>query len=898
MKNYKTINKQPDIDIFQIKKIKLFIEGKIIYMTCSESNNIFIITDNDLFYVIEEGKEKYTNNYKLYPRNKEFKNQKLLKDSHIWHDKLSTHIIIKHKSNVYYYNPYILKEKFREINFTYKNKNIQPYAIAFNNNFYDIFNTGDILLSDYNSNIYNLCIELNDRNKIITDLRLIFSLKPEKNFICHHYINSDGDEEEENEDDFDDLELFKLDKDERILDMKIFYSFENRNSMHGNQNREGINILILVITKNSLFQFYGKESFEKVFKKYSVRKGDILKAYKNFHYNKKFNLNKSRIQLFNQYVPFYNYDQFKRPELLFSCMFPCGYYIGKIDNSAKLVPQNGCIIYNYVKPKEKYLFPIMVCQSIIHIFYLYDDCLLIQNKLTYRICNIIYLKEKYIDIFYNQVMNGIILYSSSNIYKISLDLESRYLWEFYVEIGQYEFSLQALSYEDQYMAPILRKLYADSLFNQKKYNEAADNYAYSDEKFEHVCLRFLKINNIQSLLRYFAIIFYLKYEKNDKNIINDNLNEKDKGNKNNFIEKYLLNTWIFEILIILKYKNKNNKIIPFIREYSRSLSHGINYIDKSSLYFLFKYCNKSNELIEFAQINQEYDKAILELIIHGKIKEALDCIKEYFYFGIQNSNKIIKEILFRYAYLFINLNPKIMIFIFQKFLDSSKDIKKIKKVLLYYNKSNNISNEENLKKISNYIISLIQKNSKTNCEEINLIQSKSLYNYLILSSSINNQNDLIIFLKSLIKENPKEIFFDLNLSQIILKNNYTCLALIYYLFHKYNKCVYLCLDNNSYDIIKFLIKNTDNDNIKNEIVINIIDYQRKKGKFKSIQIIGNNGQILIIDEFTLKITANFKIKILNDNQLDLFINLLLDDKPKIISDSNNAENNNFKKKSI
>jgi len=895
MKNYKTINKQPNIDIFQIKKIKLCIEGKIIYMTCSESNNIFIITDNDLFYVIEEGKEKYSNNYKLYPRNKEIKNENLLKDSHIWHDKLGTHIIIKYKRSVYYYNPYILKEKFREINFTYKNKSIQPYAIAFNNNFYDIYNTGEILLSDYNSNIYKLRLELNDRNKIITDLKLIFSLKPEKYIKCNNYISDEVDEEEESDSDFDDLQLFKLDKDERILDMKIFYSFENRNSMHSNNpNREGINILIVVITKSSLFQFYGKDSFEKVFKKYSIENGDILKAYKNFHYNKKFNLNKSRIQLFNQYVPFYNYDQFKRPELLFSCMFPCGYYIGKIDNSAKLVPQNRCIIYKYAKPKEKYLFPIMVCHSIIHIFYLYDDCLLIQNKLTYRIFNIIYLKEKYIDIFYNQVMNGIILYSSSNIYKISLDLESRYLWEFYIEIGQYKFSLQALSYEDQYMAPILRKLYADSLFNNKQYNEAAENYAYSDEKFEHVCLRFLKINNIQSLLRYLAIIFYLKFGKNDKNIINNNLNEKE----NNFIEKYLLNTWIFEILIILKYKNKNKKIIPFIREYSRSLSHGINYIDKTSLYFLFKYINKSKELIEFAQINQEYDKAILELITHGKAKEALDCIKEYFYFGIQNSNKMIKEILFKYAYLFINLNPKIVIYILQKFFDSSQDIKEIKKILLYYNINNKISNEENIKEISNYIISLIQKNSKSNCEEICSIQNKSLYNYLILFSSINNQNDLSIFLKSLIKENPKEIYFDLHLSQIILKNNYTCLSLIYFLFHKYNKCVYLCYDNNLYDIIKFLIKNTENDYIKNELVINIIDYQRKKGKYKSKQISVNNGEIFIIDEFTLKITSNFKIKILNDNQLDLFINLLLDDKPKMISDKNDTENNNFKKKDV
>ena len=286
------------------------------------------------------------------------------------------------------------------------------------------------------------------------------------------------------------------------------------------------------------------------------------------------------------------------------------------------------------------------------------------------------------------------------------------------------------------------------------------------------------------------------------------------------------------------------------------------------------------------------------MITHGKIKEALECIKEYFYFGIQNSNKIIKEILFKYAYLFINLNPKIMIKILQNFLDSSKDIKEIKKILLYYNINNNISNEENIKEIYNYIISLIQKNSKTNCEQIDLIQIKSIYNYLILFSSKNNQNDLIIFFKSLIKENPKEIFFDLNLSQIILKNNYTCLALIYYLFHKYNKCVYLCLDNNSYDIIKFLLKNTENNNIKNEIVTNIIDYQRKKGKYKSIQIIDNNGEILIIDEFILKITSNFKIKILNDNQLDLFITLLLDDKPKMIIDDNDPENNNFKKKNV
>ena len=107
-----------------------------------------------------------------------------------------------------------------------------------------------------------------------------------------------------------------MDKNERILDIKIIFSCENKDIYEANTNNEGKKLLILAITKNKIFQFYGKDSYQKVFDNYSLESGNLIKACKLFHNKKNFNLKKSRIQLFNQYLPFYKYEKFKKTELL------------------------------------------------------------------------------------------------------------------------------------------------------------------------------------------------------------------------------------------------------------------------------------------------------------------------------------------------------------------------------------------------------------------------------------------------------------------------------------------------------------------------------------------------------------------------------------------------------
>ena len=168
-------------NIFDIQKIDYSIIGNILYMISSESGNIFILTDSAFFYSIEKGKQNYIKQYylEIYSFG-DYKVQTEYKESQIWCDKFGTHVIIKYSNIIYYFNPFILGEKIKPLYLVYQSIYLQPYAIAFNDDFYDRYDTGLILFSDYNSRIYEFQIVLVDKSEIyIVTFYPIFSLKNE-----------------------------------------------------------------------------------------------------------------------------------------------------------------------------------------------------------------------------------------------------------------------------------------------------------------------------------------------------------------------------------------------------------------------------------------------------------------------------------------------------------------------------------------------------------------------------------------------------------------------------------------------------------------------------------------------------------------------------------------------
>lgn len=249
-----------------------------------------------------------------------------------------------------------------------------------------------------------------------------------------------------------------------------------------------------------------------------------------------------------------------------------GYCLGRLNNLFEYKPQNQFTVFTYVRNDNNSngdkLFKkvnnvpsiIKVCQSINHIFFLYKERLVIVNKLTNRIIHIKYLTEKFIDMFYDEILNGIFIYNGNHIYKIGLEHEYKYLWIDYVEIGNYELALKTVKTEDKNMKKKLHKLYAQNLFKEKKYLESAKEYAFSSANFEEVCLKFLKVNDNKALITYLGLINYFR--------VFNRINSTD----NKFIIRYLINTWLLELLIGMKENSPKNEITSNIKIFIRDRS--------------------------------------------------------------------------------------------------------------------------------------------------------------------------------------------------------------------------------------------------------------------------------------------------------------------------------------
>ena len=875
MKDYKTINKRPDINVYPIQNVNYQIMGKILYMTSCVKNITFILTDADSFYVIENGKDNNINKYSLHLDQKDRnKNQAKEVESQIWCHKLGGHAIIKYKNDTFYYNSNLGKEKVHELNLFYEDKYLQPYSVAFDDDFYEQNDTGEILFSDYNSDIYKLQITTNDQT-IMRIFGRIFSFEPPKKI---------GNEED---DDFETFNYFRMDKKDRILDMKLISS--SKLSMHNAfKGNEGKNISIFAITNTILFQFQGKDSFEKVFQNYSLNNGDILKAYKKFWGNPRIdNFRLSRIQLINQYLQSSKDEEKKEKRgILFGFMSKCGYCLGKLKNMLDSEPQKSFTVFNYLNPSqkegEKFRKDIpnikIVCQSINHIFFLYRGCLVILNKLTNRIIHVKYFEEQFLDMYYDQVLNAIFLYNSTDIFKIPLENEHRYLWMDYIEVGNYELALKTLTVEDKQMRPKLHKLYAEHLFKEKKYLESALEYAFSDELFEQVCIKFLSINNNQSLMRYLSLINYFRIRGKK-----DTLSEKDI----NFIEKYLINTWLFELLIG-KYENVlKGGIVSQIKAFTRDSRHGNDYIDIMLLYFILNVYGRDEEIIEFAAIKQDYRTIVLSLINHKQFLEALKYIETSASYGIENVNNIFKKIFFSYSSLFMKQSPKETINLLDNYFRINKNPEEILRILISAEFKNIINDEEEFEIIINYIRKLIKRPIKSGNTEMNLTKNKNLHNlYILLLSYSENEkykNELIEYLKKPISSHhfntsqqvniiSEKIYFDLLFAKKIFKDNPTALSLICFLLGQFNESIKIALDNNLRDISQLIAQNINEPKLKKQIWLEIFDFRKKEGFLEAKKIVNESKGFIKIEDVLPLMGDNVKINEFKDELKDCIKN--------------------------
>ena len=902
MKDYKIINKKLDVNKFSPQQLDISLSGNILYVTSIPFPNkkIFILTDADKFYIIENNniskpqvfqlKSEILNSGKSNSKGIKFQTDSL--ESQIWSDKKGNHVIIKYKRICFYYNPN-MQNKIEELNLiNFGNILIQPYAVIFNEDKCTDKDTEVFLVSDYNSSIYEVQLFLTETNEMIRSrFGEILKLK----------LNNTKNTNTQTTEDNLNLNFFEMDKDDRIIDFKLITQDDT--------------ILLLAITKNLLFQFFGKKDFRTVFNNYDVEIGDISKAVKKFFPQKqkcnqvkivkklkngeKFEIN--RVEIEKKETSIFSKIQLLKKENKnefdsFGFMTDCGYIIGEINKDLK--PQNNFNVFKYYKfekeTKEKseiihQIMPKAVCESNFNRFFLYTDYLVVQNKLTNTIKHDEHLKLDLIDIFDNE--DFIIVYDKKNIYKIPLDNENENLYEDYIQKGDYKTAL-LLKKDDALLRPSLHKLYADNLFNNKQYLEAAIEYAFSNEIFENVCIKFLQINNTVGLIRYIILIMqfrlnHIKNEKNkDKKKESETNGETNENEKEQFIERYLLHTWLLELLAEKLENEKSDELVQEIKEINRYERIGNKYLDQNLIYNILNLFNKQDELIVFATFKKDYEIIIRDLISRKKIDLAFEQFNLLFCGDEGQLDAKLKKYFYQYGNIIIKEDiPKTIDALNQYFRPENPE--ELIRLLISPNLKSIIENENNFKIIMKYIKDLMKPDKKKDKEQKNFLNKyQNLHNlYILLVSQSKFGTYKVSFLRELktIIDNftqdqqfqkkgkiTDKIYFDLNFAKKIFKEkedtkSKEILCLIYFLLNQYLDSIDVAIENNFEELLLYLTKNILDEKFRKKIWLKIFVYEKEKHNLtKAKEIIEISDNLIKIEDVIPLMSDNEKLNDLKE----------------------------------
>ena len=877
-------------DQFPLLKLVLpNFQGKIASMSSSKKYLYFITDIGELFRLKSGDLSSLNQAYKIRPESSKYPpfKEKLTK---IWTDSAGNHSIIRYKNSIFYFNSECGVVKELKI---FKEKQIEVFSVGFDETNQNVFKTGNFLISDYNNNIYEYSITIDNID------RDDFSFH-DKISLLDSLIYQDWDKEE------DDEISKEVDSNNRIYSIKFYRTNikpSNQNNQKDQKEQKVIinNGYVIIVTKNKIFQIRGQienNSFKSLFDKYKKNHSLYNESCK---YLPEGNKNKTDDINFDINILYSSFNKFEK----FGWKTQCGYLFGDFEYGSDLTPED-ISKSNYIPfikitqdGKKVYDEPINIVHSLNHIFILYKDCLSIISKINTNIIHTQYLSKPYNNIFYNPYSenNGnLILVSNDNgVFNIPLEKENNYIWEDYLEIGNYDEAVNICEKINPGLIKKIKRASAEEYYEKGRGYKAAKDFSISDEKFETVCILYLMKNDYKNLKKYLT------------DYSNSNLDMKQNVTQFMLVTFLLFNIYLKENKKIMKNDIEDNSLNKenielmeqnktSLENFSKFIKENKDFLNKEMVYQILKSNGRMEEFIEYATIMQDYDKVILYYINEKNVPKALHELSQFA--NSTNREEILKKlsnIFEQNAPILFKQSPKESIKLlkekFQKFVDmeiiiraivsmtdkdefgigigDNPEFEKIK-IKSDFNEKEDIEKKEikksNENEILDYLRSLIKKNDKNMKEERNV---HNLYIYY-LSKSEENQDELLEYLKAPLsyKENMYSIFkkskgalFQLDYAKKLFRNNPEALSLVLALMGKYSDGVKLALKTNttkSKEIAKFIASNTQNEKLKKKLWIDIFcdNKQNEKDPIKIMK----ESKILKIEDVLPYISDEIKIE--------------------------------------
>ena len=864
-------------DKFYLKDFYLDEEQRnetILSMTSSKKNIFFLTESHNLFLVDSTSLKTISESYSL-PEPKdpiEFKEKDFNK---IWSDREGNHCIIRHNNSIYYFN-----NELREPVILEKFTKLEICAIALDDRNTDSKTTKNFLAVDYDNKIYECCIDIvsegkNKKEKIKDRIEELTQLFEDNN-----------DEEEDNEN----KKTYKKIKNDRIYGIKFFHAI-NSNIDQGEDS-----CYIIAVTRNRLYQFIGPglKSFKQIFSRYDRNPSLFDDSCKYFP--------KAKKDYKVEFDILYKYDRGSKLDILsnFGWRTDTGYcwsnfvFEKNYKNGDLPLDLKKFTIVPFHKitdrgEKKKNLNPISVTHTPNHIFILYDDCITVISKLTSNIVHTSYLVTKCDQMIYHEFSkdNGIILLNSrSGLYQISLKEENNDIWKDYLELGDFQ-AAQNLCKSEKLQQKISR-INAEEEFNKNKKSsrkEAAQLFAFSDEKFEVVCLKYLKEKDLEGLK------LYLECFKN-KNLQISEDNEEDTKEKT--LQLSLINTWLVEITL--------NKEDLDIKDFRGLIRESKKFLYPDIIYQTLLNYGKTDEYLDFASILGHFERAIIYHINQGQINDAVELLREFASYDDQEILKILVNIFLENSHLFFKEDPSGSIDLLNTFLNNNIEINEnvmenvIQALMSRTDKDNYKAKKkseltskakENIRTILGYLKSLMDHSGQNKFikskikDQLNNIQNLYIY---YLSVNPANRIAVIDYLKKYLETDQRgkrkqKVLFQLDYAKRLLKDNKLAYALVLALMGKYSEGVYYALKRDpklnddpqqNQEIAEYIANSATDQKLKKKLWIEIfrnysesggdITDSKKEEKFTQAIKIMEKSKILKIEDVLPHITDSIKIE--------------------------------------
>ena len=341
-------------------------------------------------------------------------------------------------------------------------------------------------------------------------------------------------------------------------------------------------------------------------------------------------------------------------------------------------------------------------------------------------------------------------------------------------------------------------------------------------------------------------------------IKNHKLNDNNIRTYNNefFINKYLIYTWLAELLINKESRQSSNNELN-LKKFGEEIKHNKKdrYINKQILYYFLKLNGNEKELNEFAIAKNDYQTLFENLLSKGKYDEAFNYFhKNLSNNGIEECNKIFME----YIDMFLEKSVKNSIKILENITFSQDEQNEIVRVLMGPNYKKYFEDENNFNLILNYLRKIIKESSSSDK------QNKNINNLYLLFLSLSNNKEyhkeIVEYLKGPLNTytlnnnrmnisfSNKIVLIDLAFAEKILVNIPPALALIYFYMKKYDESIKVALDNEEYELAIFITQNIPNEEKQKEIWITLFNFFKKNKKYSPKNILELSNGIINVED--------------------------------------------------